>query len=140
MAMFDDGGKPGTLETPAREASAPASTVPPTSPPWLVLSISMVLGVGIGLVVGHYMGSLSGGAFLGTVGGAILAWGIHKHAIVAALRGAILGGGFAFLIGPFADSMISGAPITEKLLLSLVAGILLGALLGVRNFRVKRKK
>lgn len=106
----------------------------------VVIASSLLFGTAIGLLAGHFAGSLAGGTFLGFVGGSILAWGIRKGAVLAAVRGAILGGLFAFLIGPLADSLISGAPITEKLLLSLVAGILLGSLLGVRNFRVKRKK
>ena len=79
-----------------------------------------------------------GAAVLTATAGAILFWAVRKSAVVAGLRGAALGVAFAALVGPGLDWLISGAPPTEKLVPAAVIGALVGATLGVRNFRKPR--
>lgn len=88
----------------------------------------------VGMGVGGWLGAW-GGALLGGVGGLILAWGIEKGAVWAGARGAALGAVFALLIGPGGDWLISGAPFGERWRAAAIVGVLVGGLLGVRNFR-----
>lgn len=101
---------------------------------WLSWIVLPLLGLATGFLVAK-----GGGALLGAVAGGILGWAIRKGAILAALRGGVIGGGFALLIGPGGDWLISGTPLGEKVIVALVVGILIGALLGVRNYRPRKK-
>lgn len=99
----------------------------------------------LGLVL---LGGVGGAAFgrpeaalLGAVLGGIVAWSLEKGGaagLAALARGAVLGSLFLTLVGPGADSLISGTPLRSNALLSIVAGGLVGGALGVKNYR-KRK-
>lgn len=102
---------------------------------WVAILAPPLLGGGLGFFVAS-----AGGALLGAVGGGIVAWAISKGAVVAMLRGAAIGIGFALLIGPGADYLIFRADPGERALPAVVMGGLVGGLLGVRNFRVRRAK
>ena len=104
-----------------------------TMRPWPFVIVVCASG---GAVLGACVGQ--GAALLAGVGGAILGWAVVKGVVVAAVRGIFLGAGFAVVVGPLADRMISGRPIHETLWAALVVGTLVGGLLGVRNARRKR--
>lgn len=90
-------------------------------------------------LIGYWFGG-GGAALLSACGGLIFGWAIHKGAVFAGFRGALLGAGFAMLVGPGADFLFNDVPFDEKLVPAVIVGSLVGSLLGVRNFRKRRTK
>jgi hypothetical protein len=78
------------------------------------------------------------GALFGAAGGVLTGWALVRGALAEALAGSVKGIVFVALIGPGADWLISGQPVTDKLPMALVSGALLGAALGIKNARPKR--
>ena len=102
------------------------------------LPLLLILGLAIGSLVGALSAGRAGAVIAGA-GGLVLGWGMHKQALRAALSGALIGAGFAVIVGPGADHILQGAPFTERLTVALVVGSLVGALIGVRNARRPRR-
>lgn len=93
-----------------------------------------------GLFVGNLFLHDRGAIWLAGVAGGILGWGAYRGAVWAALRGALVGAAFLVLVAPVMDWWISGIPIGENLKTPITVGGLVGALLGVRNFRPKKAR
>lgn len=85
-------------------------------------------------IIGFLVGGSGAGLLCGCAG-FIFGWALCKGALVAGIRGAVLGVTFAILVGPVADHLVNRVPITEKLKPAMIVGSLVGGLLGVRNFR-----
>lgn len=76
---------------------------------------------------------------VGAAAGVLAGWATARGAHAEALAGAVKGIIFVAIIGPGADWLISGNPVTDKLALALVSGGLVGAALGIKNARPNRK-
>jgi hypothetical protein len=98
--------------------------------------LALLVGVGIGAV--GLATRDAGAALLGGVGGGILAWALQKGAIFYCLRGAALGAVFLTIAGPGADLIISRTSIGPNAVKAIVAGALVGGMLGVKNARPRK--
>jgi hypothetical protein len=100
---------------------------------WIVRAFWTLLAAAVAGAAGSFVGA--GAALLIAVSAILLAIAVARRRIYATLRGAAIGAGFLVIVGPLADWLLFGRPLTARLPAALVAGTLVGAAYGLARSR-----